>query len=125
MRFTGSQAEAHWQATGVHDPLQARAAVLRHGGRKVALVSVDLVGFFYPNVVNVRDRLPGFHYVLVSSTHNHEGPDTLGLWGASAFTSGTPSEPAISFSSTSSGTSRRLWISSNCYSAPCAAAGPW
>ena len=32
--------------------------------------------------------MPGFEYVLVSSTHNHEGPDTLGLWGPNPFTSG-------------------------------------
>src|SRR5262249_26302231 len=36
----------------------------------------------------VRAQLPGFRYVLVSSTHNHEGPDTLGLWGPNPFTSG-------------------------------------
>jgi hypothetical protein len=76
------------KATGVHDPLMARALVLRHGGRKVALVSIDVVGFFQPNVVRVRQRLPGFTYVLVSSTHNHEGPDTLGLWGPNPFASG-------------------------------------
>jgi hypothetical protein len=75
-------------ATKVHDPLFARAVVLRHDGKKVALVSVDLVGFFHANVTRVRQALPGFTYVLVSSTHNHEGPDTLGLWGENAFKSG-------------------------------------
>src|SRR5262249_9856591 len=55
---------------------------------KIALVSVDLVGFFNGNVRRVRDALPGFSYVLVSSTHNHEGPDTLGLWGPNPFKSG-------------------------------------
>jgi hypothetical protein len=75
-------------ATKVHDRLFARAVVLKHGGKKVALVSVDLVGFFHPNVVRVRQSLPGFDYVLVSSTHNHEGPDTLGLWGENAFKGG-------------------------------------
>ncbi|HKI37448.1 MAG TPA: hypothetical protein VKA46_36675 [Gemmataceae bacterium] len=75
-------------ATKVHDPLFARAVVLKHDGRKVALVSVDLVGFFHANVTRVRDSLPGFTYVLVSSTHNHEGPDTLGLWGQNPFKSG-------------------------------------
>src|SRR6516162_2299864 len=33
------------KATKVHDPLFARAVVLKDGKRKVALVSVDLVGF--------------------------------------------------------------------------------
>jgi hypothetical protein len=76
------------KATGVHDPLKAHAVVLRHGEAKIALVSVDLVGFFHQHVERVRRELPGFTYVVVSSTHNHEGPDTLGLWGPSAFQSG-------------------------------------
>jgi hypothetical protein len=76
------------KATGVHDPLKARAVVLRHGERKLALVSVDLVGFFHANVARVREQLPSFTYVLVTSTHNHEGPDTLGLWGPNPFQSG-------------------------------------
>jgi hypothetical protein len=76
------------KATAVHDPLMARAVVLREGGRKLALVSVDLVGYSLPDVVAVRRQLPGFSYVLVSSTHNHEGPDTIGLWGPSPFKSG-------------------------------------
>jgi hypothetical protein len=76
------------QAKSVHDPLLARAVVLRDGSRKLALVTLDLVGFFNPNVAHVRERLPGFAYILVSSTHDHEGPDTLGLWGPNPFTSG-------------------------------------
>jgi hypothetical protein len=76
------------KATKVHDPLKARAVVLRDGKRKIALVSIDVVGFFHPNVVHVRKQLPGFTYVLVSSTHNHEGPDTLGLWGPNLGKSG-------------------------------------
>ncbi len=76
------------KATGVHDKLKARAVVLAHGKEKIALVAVDLVGLFHPQVESVRKKLPGFTYVLVSSTHNHEGPDTLGLWGPSPFQSG-------------------------------------
>jgi hypothetical protein len=76
------------KATGVHDPLLARAVVLGDGKKKLALVSVDLVGLFQAPVQNVRKKLPDFDYVLVSSTHNHEGPDTLGLWGPGPFQSG-------------------------------------
>jgi hypothetical protein len=76
------------KATKVHDPLRARAVVLRHDKAKIALVSIDVIGFFNPDVVSVRDKLPGFAHVLVGSTHNHEGPDTLGLWGSNPFTSG-------------------------------------
>ncbi|HMC66753.1 MAG TPA: neutral/alkaline non-lysosomal ceramidase N-terminal domain-containing protein [Gemmataceae bacterium] len=76
------------KATSVHDPLIVRAVVLEHGGQKLAMLSIDIVGFFHENVERVRKQLPGFDYVLISSTHNHEGPDTLGLWGPNPFTSG-------------------------------------
>jgi hypothetical protein len=76
------------KAAGVHDPILARAVVLQAGATKVALVSVDLVGFMYPNTKNVRQQLKDFDYVLVASTHNHEGPDTIGLWGPSPRESG-------------------------------------
>jgi hypothetical protein len=76
------------RAKSVHDPLMARAVVLADGGDKVALVSVDVVGLFHPFVESVRAKLSGFKYVLVSATHNHEGPDTLGLWGPNPLTSG-------------------------------------
>ena len=68
-------------ARKVHDPLMARAVVLKSGKTKVALVSIDVVGFGYPSVLRIRKQLPEFNYILVSSTHNHEGPDTIGLWG--------------------------------------------
>jgi len=75
-------------AKKVHDPLMARAVVLDDGQCKIALVSVDLVGLFYPVVERIRQRVPAIEHVVVSSTHNHEGPDTLGLWGPSFFQSG-------------------------------------
>src|SRR5262249_42704896 len=48
------------KATKVHDPLLARAVVLRDGTQKIAIASVDLVGYFHPQVLAVRQRLPGF-----------------------------------------------------------------
>lgn len=80
------------KATKIHDPIMARAIVLSDGKDKIALVSVDVVGLFLPSVERVKKQFPGFKYVLVSSTHNHEGPDTLGLWGASPFQSGVDAE---------------------------------
>jgi hypothetical protein len=76
------------KATKVHDPLMARAVVFAHEKKKIAIVSVDVVGLFNDAAERVRKQLPGFTYVLVSSTHNHEGPDTMGLWGPNLFTSG-------------------------------------
>jgi len=80
------------KATGVHDRLKARVVVLKHGQTKIALACVDLVGFFLPNVEHVRAGLSGFDYVLVSSTHTHEGPDSLGLWGPTALQSGVDAD---------------------------------
>jgi hypothetical protein len=80
------------RATKVHDPLMARAVVLADRDEKIAMVSVDVVGLFHESVERVRAKFPGFRYVLVSSTHNHEAPDTLGLWGASPVQSGVDPE---------------------------------
>ncbi|MFQ3593794.1 MAG: hypothetical protein SNJ82_11505, partial [Gemmataceae bacterium] len=76
------------KATGVADPLFARATVLSDGKQKIALVSVDLVGLFWEPCRRVREAAKGFDHVVISSTHNHEGPDTLGLWGPNALTNG-------------------------------------
>jgi hypothetical protein len=80
------------KASKVHDPITARAVVMADGTEKIALVSVDVVGLFLPVIERVRKALPEFKYVLVSATHNHEGPDTLGLWGASPVQSGIDPE---------------------------------
>lgn len=75
-------------ARSVHDRLYARAIVFRHGKQKLAIVGVDLIGLFYPEVLKIRESLPEFTGMIVASTHNHEGPDTMGLWGPSPLQSG-------------------------------------
>ena len=72
---------------GKHDDIWARAVVLRSGEVTVALVALDLVGFFNNHVEKIRKQVAdkakkhGIDYVLVASTHAHEGPDTMGQWG--------------------------------------------
>ena len=80
------------RAARVHDPLFARAAVFNDGQKKIALVAVDVVGVQYPTTRDIRRKLAGFDYVMVASTHNHEGPDVLGLWGPNPFKSGVDPE---------------------------------
>lgn len=75
-------------ATGVHDPLMARSVVLHAGDVRMALVSVDSIGLQYPTVEKIRAALPQYRYVLVTSTHDHEAPDVIGLWGPTPFQSG-------------------------------------
>ncbi len=80
--------ESGRKATGIHDRLQARAVVLADGDKKIALVGADLIGIQYPLVQRIRQELADFQYVLVASTHNHEGPDVVGIWGPAPQTSG-------------------------------------
>ena len=73
-------------ATGVHDDLDARALVIEAGAQSVALVVLDLIGFFHDEVEKIRrearEREPGLSaaYIMVASTHTHAGPDVIGLW---------------------------------------------
>lgn len=72
-------------ATGVHDPITVSALVLSANGQYMAFVAMDLVGAHSPRIHAARDRLvaEGFDEarLLVSSSHNHQGPDVFGIWG--------------------------------------------
>ncbi|OIO11761.1 MAG: hypothetical protein AUJ52_01565 [Elusimicrobia bacterium CG1_02_63_36] len=67
------------RAKGVRDRLYARALVVSDGTSTAALVSLDLIGLYRNDVLDLRSRttIP----VFVTATHTHSGPDTLGLWG--------------------------------------------
>jgi hypothetical protein len=83
------------RATGVHDDLWARAVAVNGGRERVVVVSVDLIGVFLADVEHARSLLQeraGEVSLVVTSTHNHEGPDTMGLWGPGRFTSGVDAE---------------------------------
>jgi hypothetical protein len=82
------------RATGVHDDLWARAVAVSDGRQRVAIVAVDLIGLFHDDVLKAREELersvPGA-VLIVASTHDHQGPDTQGLWGKGRFSSGVDS----------------------------------
>jgi len=77
---------------GEGDGIWLRAAVLEQGDLRLAIVAVDTVGIFKPDSDRIREALAdGGHdidYLVVHAIHDHEGPDTMGLWGADLFTSG-------------------------------------
>jgi predicted MPP superfamily phosphohydrolase len=78
-------------ASTIHDDLWARAMVLDDGQTRIAIVAVDLIGFTHKNALNVRKKLSKnwkIDYSVVCSTHNHQGPDMLGMWGDSFLKSG-------------------------------------
>lgn len=82
------------KSEGVHDPLFARALVLQRGSLRLAFVAVDVIGIQRQTVLDIRARVEGIepHHLLISSTHTHGGPDTLGLWGLPPFLSGIDPE---------------------------------
>ncbi len=67
-------------ATGVRDPLKAKAVVFRQGAQQAAFVIVDLTGVSRDLCIEVRQRaskktgIPAAH-IAVSATHSHTGPD--------------------------------------------------
>lgn len=78
-------------ANGVHDTLWARAMVIDDGTTRLALVVLDAIGYGADDIIAVRKLIPdetAVDYTIVSSTHSHEAPDLLGLWGESEFKSG-------------------------------------
>jgi len=71
-------------ATALHDSLWSHACVLDDGYRRVGIVSLDAIGFFHDDVIEVRRRLEAswrLDHTIVCSTHNHSAPDLMGLWG--------------------------------------------
>ena len=73
-------------AQGVKDDLMAVAAVIDDGQTRIGIISADTIGLMRKFVLSVREDVPeewGLDYIMVHGTHNHEGPDTQGLWGPS------------------------------------------
>jgi hypothetical protein len=86
-------------ATGIHDHLYARCMALSAGGQTLVLCGVDSIGLFSDDVEQIRAAVQkrfatgkkkptGELNVVVASTHDHEAPDTMGLWGAARGQSG-------------------------------------
>lgn len=74
---------------GVHDDLYARCLILEcPHGEKLAIVSLDLLGFLRYDVLKVRAELRKRGVIhpdslIIVSTHHHAGPDPIGVWGRS------------------------------------------
>jgi hypothetical protein len=79
-------------ASGVHDDLYVRCLALEAGGQVLTLCSVDVIGLFYDDVLKIREQVkmqaPEVSHLIVASTHVHEGPDALGLWGPTPLQTG-------------------------------------
>jgi len=79
-------------ASGVHDDIWARSIIWDDGTTRIAMVVLDAIGFFHDDVIDVREMVAAknweIDHVIVASTHNHEVPDLMGLWGGGFLKSG-------------------------------------
>jgi hypothetical protein len=82
-------------ASGVHDDLWALACVIDDGHHRVGIAALDAIGLFHEAVTEIRRRLrpeAGIDYAIVCTTHNHNTPDLMGLWGPHPLKSGVDPE---------------------------------
>jgi len=82
-------------ANGIHDDVWARVVVFDDGATRLALVSLDAIGFRHDDVIDIRKQIPdqaGIDYAIISSTHVHESNDLIGIWGKNPFSSGVNKE---------------------------------
>ncbi|HVM95907.1 MAG TPA: hypothetical protein VMT89_05935 [Candidatus Acidoferrales bacterium] len=82
-------------AKGCADDIWARAIVLQTPHHKIAMVAVDLVGtvshgryYGFTRAQTLVDPNLGIDTFIYASTHDHEAPDALGLWGVSELSDG-------------------------------------
>ncbi|MCB9591217.1 MAG: hypothetical protein H6719_00680 [Sandaracinaceae bacterium] len=77
-------------ATSILNDTWARAIALRQNETTVVFVALDVVGFFLDDAEPIRELVSDLEvdYVSVSATHDHEGYDTIGIWGPSLDVSG-------------------------------------
>src|SRR5258706_3619203 len=78
-------------AVDYHDRLWARGLVIEGDGGRVAIVALDVIGYFRNEVEVIRKLISpasAIDYAVVASVHDHQGPDTLGLWGPDPLTTG-------------------------------------
>lgn len=78
-------------ANGIHDELWARTVVFDDDVSRISLTVVDAIGLFHDDIIEIKQSIdPAYNitYSIISSTHSHEAPDLLGLWGPEFLKSG-------------------------------------
>ncbi|MEY2986973.1 MAG: hypothetical protein RJB13_494 [Pseudomonadota bacterium] len=78
------------KAESVHDNLWARAVALSDGNTRGVILALDAIGFMHNDVMDIRRMVKDLNldFVVITSTHDHEAPDLIGIWGPSLFKSG-------------------------------------
>ena len=84
------------RATAIHDDLYARCLAFEPAGTPLVICGVDSIGLFWDDVLKIREavktKLGRKADVIVAALHDHQAPDTMGLWGPNSATSGINEE---------------------------------
>lgn len=79
-------------AISVETDVEARALAFRQGDTSVAILYLDSVGLIAGDLDLIRQHPDvaalGLDHIIIGSTHGHDTPDTIGLWGPNASTTG-------------------------------------
>ena len=70
-------------AQGIKDDLMAVAVVIDDGDQRIAVVAIDTIGLMRKFVLDIRQSASKkweLDHLMIHATHNHEGPDTQGLF---------------------------------------------
>ena len=83
------------KSTGALDELWIKTIVVADEKLRLAIVTIDCIGLTRPDIKRVEARVSSLlgkdglpTRLVVSSTHTHAGPDVVGLWGPSLWSSG-------------------------------------
>ena len=84
----------------VHDDLYARCLIIKTEDITILQITLDLIGVFRPDIYASLNDILNYNAdytseldlkienMFIISTHNHEAPDTMGLWGPTPLISG-------------------------------------
>ena len=85
--------------TGIHDSLYVKALVVADSKSHIAILTFDCIGMLYPTLLEIRKSVASkisktqFNpsHIVMASTHTHEGPDVVGIYGPDRMTTGVDS----------------------------------
>ncbi|MEM8487371.1 MAG: hypothetical protein AAF564_17595 [Bacteroidota bacterium] len=79
-------------ALAIQDDLYVNAVVFEYGGKRIGMFGLDTFGHSFTELELIRSHRDypglGLDMVIMGSSHTHEGPDTVGIYGPSTVESG-------------------------------------
>ena len=79
-------------ALAIHDDLYVNAVVFEYGDTRIGMFGLDSFGHSFVELERIRAHRDypglGLDLLVMGSSHTHEGPDTVGLYGPSTVESG-------------------------------------